>query len=98
MFYFKLVPSQLFCFRFEDLFEDNLNLEKVSDLISNNDFNNDFMELVNKIWQFTRADKIRGSTLNIQSVALGKLAMPFLIEFLPMDALFDIYELLCKNW
>lgn len=98
MFNFKVFSSHLFYFRFQDLFGDNLDLEKVREFMKNNDFNNDFMEVCNRIWQFVRADKIRGDTLNIQSVALGKLVMPKLIEHLPMEKIFDIYEFVCDKW
>ena len=72
-------------------------LDSNKSLIENCDFNNDFSELINRLWQMIKLMKPRAGPVNVISVALGKKLLPSLSEHLSESTLAECYLLSRKD-
>jgi len=79
--------------RFGEFLGNDLDLKSLERFIQNNDFNNDFTERMNLIWQCVKERKPHASHTNIESVAIGKM-LKDIMWMMPRDFLKSIWEFL----
>ena len=93
---FFLFFSIKFVFRFGEYLGDDFDLEILSRLIQCNDFNNDFTERMNLIWQMIKKIKPRALHPNVEGVAIGKM-MKDIFGIIDPLLLREIWEFQCSN-